>query len=146
MLDISIIGLDAVLSGFDGMLQRSGNLRPLLLEIGEDLTESTKQRFVSTTAPDGTPWAKNSEVTLANKSGSRPLTDEGHLAALIHHSMIGSESVEVGSNMDQAAMMQFGGTKAQFPHLWGDIPARPYVGFSAADEQHILNLALSYLL
>lgn len=88
MLAISIEGLDAVLSGFDGMLQRSGNLRPLLLEIGEDLTESTKQRFVTTTAPDGSQWEKDSDVTLAHKSGSRPLTDEGHLAASIHHSLI----------------------------------------------------------
>ncbi|WP_248594777.1 hypothetical protein [Candidatus Accumulibacter contiguus] len=28
--------------------------------------------------------------------------------------------------MNYAAMQQFGGTKARFPHLWGDIPARPF--------------------
>lgn len=43
-------------------------------------------------------------------------------------------------------MMQFGGTKAQFPHLWGDIPARPYIGFSEDDKQNTLDLASDYLL
>jgi phage gpG-like protein len=37
-------------------------------------------------------------------------------------------------------MMQFGGTKSQFPHLWGDIPARPFVGVSDADKAAILDV------
>lgn len=36
-------------------------------------------------------------------------------------------------------MMQFGGTKAAFPHLWGDIPARPFLGLSTQDESDILD-------
>jgi phage gpG-like protein len=28
--------------------------------------------------------------------------------------------------MPYAAMQNFGGTKAEFPHLWGDIPARAF--------------------
>jgi len=35
---------------------RSGNLSPALKSIGESLTESTKQRFVSTKGPDGKSW------------------------------------------------------------------------------------------
>ena len=62
------------------MQSRVQNLRPLLLEIGEDMTESTKQRFVSTTDPEGNQWAKNSQVTLDKKHGTRPLTDSGDLA------------------------------------------------------------------
>jgi phage virion morphogenesis protein len=146
MLEISIVGLEAILSGFDGMLQRSGNLRPLLLEIGEELMNSSKQRFVTATAPDGTPWAKNSEVTLAHKSGTLPLTDGGYLADSIDYQMLGDDTVEVAPDKVYAAMMQFGGTKAEFPHLWGDIPARPYIGFSDEDEQKILALATHYLL
>lgn len=154
MLDISIVGLDAVISGFDGMLQRSGNLRPLLLEIGVDLTESTKQRFVTTLDPDGNKWLLNTPATLLaedkfgnlRKEGDTPLTNHGDLAASIHYFMIGNDTVEVGSNMVQAAMMQFGSTKAEFPKLWGDIPARPYIGFSDDDRQHILELVGDYLL
>jgi phage gpG-like protein len=36
-------------------------------------------------------------------------------------------SLLVGSTMKYAAMQQFGGKKSQFPHLWGDIPARPFL-------------------
>ena len=42
-----------------------------------------------------------------------------------------------GSSMEYAAMHQFGGTKAQFPNLWGDIPARPFLGITAHDENVI---------
>lgn len=145
MLEISFHGLELVESHLQELQRRTQNLRPLLLEIGEDITESTKQRFVTTTDPDGNQWVKNSQVTLDRKSGSRPLTNEGHLAASIHYS-VGNNSVEIGSNLDQAAMMQFGGTKAEFSHLWGDIPARPYLGLSVDDEQTVLDLIKDYLL
>ena len=51
-----------------GLVQRVSNMRPVLLEIGEDMAESAKQRFSSTTAPDGAAWAPNSAVTLARYS------------------------------------------------------------------------------
>ena len=42
-----------------------------------------------------------------------------------------NQSVTIGNLMDYAAMQQFGGTKAQFPNLWGDIPARPFMPIMA---------------
>lgn len=145
MLEISIYGTEEVIARLQAIQQRGDNLRPLLLTIGEDVTDWTEERFVSTTAPDGQQWAANSQVTLDRKSGSRPLTNEGHLAASIDYDLL-STGVEIGSNMDQAAMMQFGGTKAEFGQLWGDIPARPYLGFSEADKENILDLVADYLL
>lgn len=53
MLEISISGMGEIIAKLPQIQQRGGNLRPLMLEIGEDLTESTKQRFITTTAPDG---------------------------------------------------------------------------------------------
>lgn len=55
-------------SGLDylqAMLARGQNLRPVLAEIGEDMTESAKRRFTTTKAHDGTPWAPNSATTIA---------------------------------------------------------------------------------
>ena len=146
MLQISIHGLELTISQLQALDRRIENLSPLLKEIGEDMVESTKQRFVSTTDPDGNQWKKNSQVTLDRKSGSRPLTNEGHLAASIDYQLLGGKSVEIGSPLDQAAMMQFGGKKAEFGQLWGDIPARPYLGLSAADERLVLDLVKDYLL
>jgi len=146
MFEISIYGLEVVIAHLNAIQQRSDNIRPLLLEIGEDLTESTKQRFVTTTSPDGEQWAENSQVTLDRKSGSKPLTDGGFLAESIHYDMFGNYGVEIGSDKVQANMMQYGGTKAQFSHLWGDIPARPFVGVSAEDKQKMLTSVSNYLL
>jgi phage virion morphogenesis protein len=147
MLGASISGMDEIIAKLQQIQQRGGNLRPLLLEIGEDLTESTKQRFITTTAPDGEKWLLNSVLsTLLYKEGDTPLTDEGHLAASIHYAMLGNDGVEIGTNAVQGAMMQFGGTKAEFPQLWGDVPARPYLGLSEQDKQAILELIADYLL
>ena len=44
--------------------QRVGDMTPVLGEIGEYLIQSTKARFGTGTAPDGTLWAKNSPLTL----------------------------------------------------------------------------------
>lgn len=43
-------------------------------------------------------------------------------------------SLYLYSTMKYAAMQNFGGTKAQFPNLWGDIPARPFMPVNAAGQ------------
>jgi phage gpG-like protein len=42
-------------------------------------------------------------------------------------------------------MQQFGGTKAKFPNLWGDIPARPFLGVSESDAVMIVDTVSDYL-
>jgi len=115
-----------------------GDLRPALAEIGEDLIDSTMQRFSTSTAPDGSNWALNSVLsTLLYKEGDKPLVDGGTLSQQIDKNVT-REMLEVGSTMQYAAMQQFGGTKEEFPHLWGDIPARPFLGVSDEDKDNIL--------
>lgn len=156
-----------VLAALVRLRSRTSNLGPVLMAIGEDLVASTRQRFATATAPDGTPWAANSEVTISRylgltkgnykKDGSlskkgearaaskKPLTGESkQLGQQIHYRVEGNV-LEVGSAMEYAAMQQFGGTKAQFPHLWGDIPARPFLGISAADRATIEETISDYL-
>jgi phage gpG-like protein len=53
--------------------------------------------------------------------------------------------VDIGSAEPEANLQQHGGTKAQWPHLWGDIPARPFLGVSQADEENILDIVSRYL-
>lgn len=129
-----------------GRLQsRSTNLRPLLLGIGEDEVLATKRRFSTASDPDGNLWLLNTLPTLEHKSGDTPLTGESKkLASTIHYKVF-ANSVLIGSNRKQAAMMQFGGTKEEFPHLWGDIPARPFLGFSDSDMDRIKQLITDYL-
>ena len=124
-----------------------------LIEIGELMVDRTKQRFSTSTAPNGTPWPANSEVTLrrylaqfsgkkgvARAANKKPLIGESHaLSTTIHYRQI-TGGIEWGSGMPYAAMQQFGGTKRQFPHLWGDIPARPFLGLAAEDADDVLQI------
>lgn len=146
---------------------KTDNLGPVLKAIGEDLVESTKRRFETATAPDGSAWAPNTQTTILrylgitggnyNKDGrlskkgaervmgKKPLTGEtGSLKQQIHYQVSGNV-LEVGSTMKYAAMQQFGGSKGQFPNLWGDIPARPFLGLSPADISNIEQTVLDYL-
>lgn len=126
--------------------QRIGNMRPLLAEIGEHMTASTKERFDTTTSPGGSPWLENSISTLQHKQGNTPLTGEtGIMHSSIDYDVLSETAVEIYSPEEYAAMQQFGGTKAEFPQLWGDIPARPFLGMSEEDKSYILDLSIDYL-
>ena len=119
----------------EGVVLRSNNLRPLMLEIGEDVAEATKKRFDTTTDPDGNAWAPNSEVTLARygslfakkKDGSltkasaqklatkKPGTGETRmLATTINYQMHGDDAVGVGSPMIYAATFHYGAKSGEF--------------------------------
>lgn len=50
---------------FGKLVTAGANLRPLMKAIGEGLQQSTKDRFASGTAPDGSRWLPNSTVTVA---------------------------------------------------------------------------------
>ena len=128
-------------------LQRAGReLRPVFKDIGEELVKSTHRRFEDGIGPDGKKWALNSVLsTLEYKEGDRPLIGETNLLATEIHYAADDHHLVVGSDKEYAAMQQFGGKKADYPHLWGDIPARPFVGVSAADEQEVLDIVLDHL-
>lgn len=68
-----MIKIDITDSGVQEALNRlaeTGNdLRPVLEQIGEFLVDSTRQRFATSTAPDGTRWAPNSQVTILQYLG-----------------------------------------------------------------------------
>ncbi len=154
---------------------------PLLKAWGEDLAESTKQRFATSTAPDGSTWPTNSQATFDaylaklsgsyNKEGKRTGTKKGYLnkdgrlaakgittitgkkpliglgrtlSTTIYYRVEG-DTLYVGSPQVYAAMQQFGGSKSKFPNLWGDIPARPFLGLSDQDVVNIEQTAADYL-
>jgi phage virion morphogenesis protein len=167
MLTIEITGNGA--EYLRGLIERVEDLRPALLEVGEELTESTKKRFGTATAPDGTPWAPNSAVTLMrygsmfarNKNGTlkaagvramgskKPLTGETRaLQTTINYQVTGKTTVSIGSPMVYANVQQFGARAGEFGERvpWGAIPARPFLGVSEADRQNILDIVRGYLL
>jgi phage virion morphogenesis protein len=133
-----------VAKALDKLHGKADNLSPVLKSIGEELVLSTKQRFQTATDPDGNAWARNGEVAIERKGRNQPLWDHGDLGSNIGPQLLNPSTLVVGSNAEQAAMMQFGGTKAEFPNLWSDIPARPFLGLSNADKDMILEELVNY--
>ncbi|MDO5648861.1 phage virion morphogenesis protein [Paracoccus sp. (in: a-proteobacteria)] len=134
-------------------MRAASDLSPLLEDIGEQMTNSARERIGETnTAPDGTPWPKSFRVTVAQ--GGKTLYDTGDLYRRITSRVVGQE-VHVGSNLPYAAVHQFGatitaktakglsfrladGTKVLVGSV--TIPARPYLGISRDDEEVIGDL------
>lgn len=90
----------------------TGRLAPRL---GEYLQDSTKDRFKSQTAPDGTPWAPLKRATVKRKkyNPDKILTLRGYLRGGIRWQALDDNSVQVGSNLEYAAIHQDGGDVQQ---------------------------------
>lgn len=74
---------------------------------------------------------KKSITLMANK---KPLIGQSKDLSRQFSYVADAGSVTLSNSMAYAAMQQFGGSKAQFPHLWGDIPARPFMPMDASGQ------------
>jgi phage virion morphogenesis protein len=130
-----------------------GDLTPLMHSVATELASQTEENFEYQGRPQ---WPELSDATTERraKTGHWPgkilqVSAAGLAASITTHAT--DSSALVGSNKPYAAMMQFGGKQADFPHLWGDIPDRPYLPMDAkgnlqpAAEEAILELALNHL-
>jgi phage virion morphogenesis protein len=123
------------------------NFTALHKEIGEYLVSSTKERFKTQTAPDGTPWP---ESIRARTEGGVTLRDTSTLYGSINYHAR-PDRVEVGTNNKTAAVHQYGATirpkRARYLQFkigrrWArkakvEIPARPFLGISDDDQEAI---------
>jgi phage gpG-like protein len=132
----------------DQLAQRATNLRPALLEIGEDILAITKGAFATSTSPWGERWAPNTQATilahLAKFSGSyskrtgritaagsrrtiakKPLIGETRSLVGDIYSRVDGNTLTVGSPMVYAAIHQFGGRAGRGKKV--EIPARPFL-------------------
>ncbi|MFZ6675387.1 phage virion morphogenesis protein [Undibacterium sp. Xuan67W] len=138
------------------LIATTSNTKPAMLEIGERLMEVSKRSFETSSSPSGVPWLPNSQTTIVRfldqlkgnykKDGS--LSKKGEQRASGKKPLIGNSkdlsrqfsyvadagSVTLSNSMVYAAMQQFGGSKKQFPNLWGDIPARPFMPMDASGQ------------
>jgi phage gpG-like protein len=152
----------------DELAAHMADLTPVMQDLGEYLVMSTKERFGTSIAPDGTPWAVNSPVTIGrylasysgmykksgglNKKGAaraaekKPLIGRSRRLGRSIHAVATKSSVTVGSDVEYSAVQQFGATKGSLgPRTpWGNIPARPYLGLSTKDRSNVIDFVVSY--
>lgn len=125
---------------------------PLMAQIAEFLLDETVARFAKGQGPDGKPWAPKSKATIAAYAqrkqavSLRPLIGPTRQLSNeeSYSTRIGEDWVEIAAGPIQAAVMQFGAARGAFgnnkagrPIPWGTIPARPFLGISAQDEDNI---------
>ena len=157
-LSLTLDGLPGAKAELAELLARGRDLAPLMDRIGMALESSTTQRFEDEEAPDGTKWKPSRRVEL---EGGKTLTLTTRLRQSIsyRHS---AEEVEIGSNLIYAGVHQRGATirakgagalHFKLPGGLGSrtvqqvvIPARPFLGVSAEDEDEIEALTGDYLL
>lgn len=120
--------------------------------IGLYLESSTDQRFETETGPDGRRWDPS---IRAEFEGGKTLTDSARLRQSIAH-VATRDRVEIGTNVIYAGVHQKGATIAgrggpltfRLPGGLGfvspfevTIPARPFLGIDADDEDEIIAIA-----
>jgi phage virion morphogenesis protein len=146
---------ESAVAALTEILARGANLAPLMANIGASLVVSTQHRFETGTGPSGEAWKPS---IRAERDGGLTLVNTRRLLQSITFSA-DEDSVEVGSNVLYSAIHQFGGTikakngGALHFHVAGKkilvgavkMPARPFLGLSAADNQKILDLTQDYL-
>ncbi len=136
-LKISIEGLNEAISKLGGL--DNLNVTDMLEQVG-GLGESFARERIDTSkqSPDGSAWPKWSpNYARTRHSGHSMLDGDGNLADSITY-IVGSGQVSVGSPLIYAAVHQFG-------YDVKNIPARPYLGLSAANENEITDLMNDYL-
>lgn len=157
-----VISYEDITAGpvIDALLKATGDLRPLMEDIGAEIESSTLDRFETNVAPDGTPWKQSLHSKV---SGQPTLVEKGYLRDSVHYVLDGSDAVEIGAGgiaADYAGIHQTGGTitakgpgglrfalaTGEFVNVQSvEIPARPYLGLSAADDQALLEIAFQHL-
>lgn len=89
----------------------------LMPRLGEYLLKSTQKRFdkENQKAPDGTPWQALKARYASRKKYNKDkiLTLRGYLRRSIRYQVVGSDAVEVGTNVEYAAIHQLGGAIQQ---------------------------------
>ena len=112
-LEMSLEQFAAWLDGRAGEISRM-DLTPVWRDVSVYLSASTKQRFAQGIDPDGRPWRPLAHARP--RGGSTPLRDTGLLMASIagqgagHVEQATPQSLVWGTNLDRAAIHQWGGT------------------------------------
>ncbi len=150
------------------LIDRMDNTAPFLDAVGAHLVNSTTERFGGNTAPDGTSWAGLAPSTIQQRikrglSSSQILLAGGELRGSIIYQREG-DTIRIGPNSvgnqnAYAAIHQFGGAinrparegklfdriNAKVRAYTINLPARPFLGLSDADEAAIGELAQDWL-
>lgn len=145
----------SVLEAMGKLALSIGDKAGLLNQIGIEVSENTRLRFLDGVAPDGTPWEPS---IRAKTQGGETLRDTGRLMNSITH-LVSGDHVEVGTNVPYAYPLHFGAEikptagkylTFQVAGRWArktsvTLPARPILGITDEDEVSITGVISAFL-
>lgn len=124
-----LVGLDSVLMRLN-TLGQPRRIAQGLGHLGGLIENQTKARFDERQSPEGEAWADWSDDYAASRhKGQSLLVATGSYRDSYAWDLTGDE-LRVGSNMVQAALLNFGGTPDMAPGP-AAVPARQHLGLSA---------------
>ena len=122
--------------------QLNGDLTPLMRGVGSLLENSTRNRFSTKTAPDGSTWADLKPSTLKAKKGrGSKMVEYGDLMRSITYHATGV-SVAVGTDRPYAKYHQTGTKNSDSSER---MTARPIFGISVEDRTDVLDLMNDFI-
>ena len=123
-------------------IKLGGDLTPLMRGVGSIIENSTRDRFRTKTAPDGSTWADLKPSTLKSKKGrGSKMVEYGDLMRSIT-SYANSTSAVVGTDRPYAKYHQTGTKNSDGSER---MAARPIFGISAEDRTDILDLMNDFM-
>ena len=141
-INIKISGIDRLKQTLKAQADSLSNLQPFWQLVGMYVQKQTiKERFDKEQSPDGTKWKPLSPARIKqrlkrHKTGKmKILQDVGELRRSVKYEA-GQKYVRIGSNLIYAKTHQFGR---------GNIPARPFLGVTQQERQHINDMFRTYL-
>ncbi|ACL72722.1 putative bacteriophage protein [Thioalkalivibrio sulfidiphilus HL-EbGr7] len=141
----------AVRAALERLARFAGAPREALADIGEYMQRVVDDRFAAGRNPEGRAWERNSAATLLRKRNPRILHESPLLRGSIHYRAT-DDALAQGTRLEYAAVQQFGARQGAFgrtrrnvPIPWGDIPARPFLGFNAADRAEVMRLLEAHI-
>lgn len=151
-----------VTTALDHLARQGADLRRAALKnIGQQLVKSTRARFATETSSDGTAWAALNPEYKKGKRGTKILQEAGMRGGLLGTIVyqVTGDRLQVGTNKVYGAIHQFSGKivpktgKALVFRMGGKviiarsvtIPARPFLGISAADKVTIAEVVQDHI-
>lgn len=123
-------------------IKLGGDLTPLMRGVGSLLENSSRDRFRTKTAPDGSTWADLKPSTLKAKKGrGSKMVEYGDLMRSIT-SYANSVSAVVGTDRPYAKYHQTGTKNSDGSER---MEARPIFGISAEDRTDVLDLMNDFM-
>ena len=136
------------------LVERGGNLRRPMENIGMDMVATTTNAFERSQSPEGIPWPPS----IAADEGRQTLVKSGDLRGSFSY-VADEAAVIYGTNKLYAAIHQFGGTivpkaakalRFRIGKRWLQaqkvtIPARPFIGASDRDVKRWEEILVKHL-